>query len=84
MVLNVAFCVTEHFLMGHAFSSFFCFRFTQQPQQQKPGICMATAILLKERNKKLHGVQSRISTLLYSSHLEKQVCALLYKIACIQ
>ena len=48
-----------------------------------PSICMATAILLKERNKEMCGVQSLISTLLYSSHVEKQVCALLYTIACM-
>ena len=39
-----------------------------------PGICMATAILLKERNREMCGVQSLISTLLYNSHTDKQVC----------
>ena len=39
-----------------------------------PGICMATAILLKERNREMCGVQSLISTVLYNSHTDKQVC----------
>ena len=38
-----------------------------------PGICMAFAILLKERNRELCGVQSLISVLLYNSHVDKQV-----------
>lgn len=38
------------------------------------GICMATAILLKERNREMCGVQSLISTILYNSHTDKQVC----------
>lgn len=39
-----------------------------------PRICMATAVLLKERNREMCGLQSVISTLLYSSHVDKQVC----------
>ena len=38
-----------------------------------PGICMTTAVLLKERNREMCGVQSLISLILYSSHAEKQV-----------
>lgn len=38
-----------------------------------PGICMTVAVLLKERNREMCGVQSLISLLLYSSHIEKQV-----------
>ena len=38
-----------------------------------PGICMAAAILLKERNREMTGLQSLISLILYSSHAEKQV-----------
>ena len=38
-----------------------------------PGICMATAILLKERNQRMTGVQSLISLILFSSHVEKYV-----------
>lgn len=38
-----------------------------------PGICMATAILLKERSREMCGVQSIISTMLYGSHVNKQV-----------
>ena len=38
-----------------------------------PGICMATAIILKERNREICGLQSLISLLLFSSHVEKKV-----------
>ena len=38
-----------------------------------PGICMAAAVLLKERNREMCGVQSLISLLMYSCHCEKQV-----------
>ena len=38
-----------------------------------PGICMAAAILLKERNQRMTGVQSLISLVLFSSHVEKYV-----------
>ena len=38
-----------------------------------PGICMTCAVLLKERNREMCGVQSMISFLLYYSRAEKQV-----------
>ena len=38
-----------------------------------PGICMAIAILLKERNREMCGVQSLVSVLMYNSHVQKQV-----------
>ena len=38
-----------------------------------PGLCMTVAVLLKERNREMCGVQSLISLLLYSSHVDKQV-----------
>ena len=38
-----------------------------------PGLCMAVAILLKERNREICGVQSILSLILYSSHVDKQV-----------
>ena len=38
-----------------------------------PGICSAVAILLKERNREMCGLQSMISLLMYSCHCEKQV-----------
>ena len=37
-----------------------------------PGICTAAAILLKERNREMCGLQSMVSLLLYSCHAEKQ------------
>ena len=39
-----------------------------------PGICMAIAVLLKERNREVCGIQTLISLILFSSHAEKQVC----------
>ena len=38
-----------------------------------PGICSAAAILLKERNREMTGLQSLVSLILYSCHAEKQV-----------
>ena len=38
-----------------------------------PGICMAAAVILKERNREMCGLQSIISLLLYSCHCEKKV-----------
>lgn len=41
-----------------------------------PGICMAAAVLLNERNMHMTGIQSIMSLLLFSAHVEKQVCIL--------
>ena len=38
-----------------------------------PSICTAVAVLLKERNREMCGLQSLVSALLYSCHSEKQV-----------
>ena len=38
-----------------------------------PGICMAAAVMLKERNREMCGVQSVVSLLMYSCHCEKRV-----------
>ena len=38
-----------------------------------PGICSAAAIILKERNREMCGLQSIVSLLMYSCHAEKQV-----------
>ena len=38
-----------------------------------PGVCMTIAVLLKERNREICGIQSLISLLLYQSHTQKQV-----------
>ena len=40
-----------------------------------PKLCTAVAVLLKERNREMCGLQSIISLLLYSSHVDKQVSA---------
>ena len=38
-----------------------------------PGICCAAAVLLKERNREMCGLQSLVSLLMFSCHAEKQV-----------
>jgi len=38
-----------------------------------PGICMAAAILLKERNREMVGVQSFVSLVLFNSRVKKNV-----------
>ena len=38
-----------------------------------PGICSAVAVLIKERNREMCGLQSVISLLMYACHCDKQV-----------
>ena len=38
-----------------------------------PGICMSTAVLLKERNREIVGVQTHISLALFTSRVNKDV-----------
>ena len=38
-----------------------------------PGICMAVAAILKERNREMCGIQSLISLVLFTSRVEKKV-----------
>ncbi len=42
--------------------------------QHFPGMCAATAILLKVRNKHMIGMQTMLSVILYSSRVQKKVC----------
>ena len=42
---------------------------------QYPGLCTAVAILLKEHNRVMCGVQSYVSSFLFSTKLHKKVCA---------
>ncbi len=39
-----------------------------------PGLCMAAAVLLKERNREIVGVQSYVSLVMYNSRVQKKVC----------
>lgn len=41
--------------------------------KHNPGICTAVAVLLKERNRQMSGLQSILSMLMYVCHCEKQV-----------
>ncbi len=47
-------------------------------ERQFPGLCTIVAILLKERNRNMCGIQSYISTALFSSHIQKKVGVKLY------
>ena len=38
-----------------------------------PGVCIAIAILLKERNRELCGIQTLVSLVLFTSRVQKQV-----------
>lgn len=38
-----------------------------------PGVCMAAAVLFKERNREMTGVQSYLSLVLYNSRVQKKV-----------
>ncbi len=42
-------------------------------EQHMPGICMAVATLLKERNREMCGIQSIISVALFASQVQKKV-----------
>lgn len=44
-----------------------------------PGICMVSAVLLKEKNREMCGFQSLISVPLYATHAEKEVTSMLTK-----
>ena len=44
-------------------------------EAQYPGLCTAVAILLKECNRVMCGVQSYVSSVLFSSNIHKKVCA---------
>lgn len=46
---------------------------TKVSASHHPGICMAVAVILKERNREMCGLQSVVSCLMYSSHCEKKV-----------
>ena len=39
-----------------------------------PGVCVALAVILKERNREMCGIQSLVSILLMMSGVEKKVC----------
>ena len=45
----------------------------KQGERHHPGICMAIATLLKDRNREMCGVQTFISLVLFSSTVHKQV-----------
>ncbi len=51
-------------------------------ERQFPGLSTAVAILLKERNKTMCGVQSYLSSALFSTHIQKKVCVWLCVIVC--
>ena len=52
-------------------------------ERHYPGICMAVATLLKERNRQMSGIQTFFSLVLFSSLVEKQVGQYKYLHMCI-
>ena len=51
---------------------------SKRGERHYPGICMATAVLLKERNREMSGMQAFLSLVLFSSRVEKKVCMYMY------
>ena len=47
---------------------------TKSPSAYYPSIVTAAAVLLKQRNREMCGLQSLVSCLMYACHCEKQVC----------
>ena len=47
---------------------------SKKGSQHHPGICMALAILLKERNREMCGLQTVVSIAMFSSRVQKKVC----------
>lgn len=45
----------------------------KRAEHHVPGICMTTAVMLKERNREMVGVQTHISLALFTSRVHKQV-----------
>ena len=48
-------------------------KFRKKSIYHSPGICTAAAILLKERNREMCGVQTHIALVLYHSNVKKKV-----------
>ena len=48
----------------------------KKAEAHHPGICMVAAILLKERNREMVGVQSLLSLVLFNSRVHKNVSLL--------
>ena len=46
----------------------------KQSSSHHPGLCMAIAVILKERNREMCGVQTFLSLVLFNSHVQKKVC----------
>ena len=47
---------------------------SKRGESHHPGICMATAMLLKERNREISGIQLFVSLVLFNSRVQKKVC----------
>ena len=53
-------------------------------QHHFPGVCVAVAVLMKERNKHMNGVQTLISLALFSSRVQKKVCVCVCVCVCVR
>ena len=45
----------------------------KQGERHQAGVCMAAALLLKERNREMGGIQRLLSLVLFTSRVQKQV-----------
>ncbi len=65
---------TLYEILGYAVSNSSKKNKKKKGERQFPGLCTALAILLKERNRVMCGVQSYLSSALFSTHIQKKVC----------
>ena len=54
----------------------------KQGERHHPGICMAVAVLLKERNREMNGLQTLVSLVLFSAKVQKQVNIITHAMTC--
>ena len=52
----------------------------KRAEHHVPGICITTAVMLKERNREMVGVQTHISLALFTSRVHKQVRKIKYSV----
>ena len=71
-------------LLGHIVSRSDCRNKMKKGVRHYPGICTAIAVLLKERNKNMCGIQSFISLVLFSSRVNKKVCVCVCVCVCVR
>ena len=56
---------------------------SKREEKHHQGICMATAVLVKERNREMTGMQTFFSLLLFSSRVQNKVCVCVRVCVCV-